>query len=228
MTLFSYQPKEDGLLFGDQSIRKINPVVANNMEIFPATTGDGQVLVVNNLVQFLSVATKTSKPLVIKLFSQNNRQDEAFQELANKFKDTAAFMSMDAAINASLVNLFIYMLRIEGALSKDREPVYPLFLFCQKDFVSLLNGMINFKKNSLKLLDSPGLENKEQLEVGIKKALAGKFENIEKQDFSTDNQNENKENEWKKWQNKGKDLFDKVKNWFKTKVLGMHLSRKIA
>ena len=228
MTLFSYQPKEGGLLFSMQNIGRTNPVGMNNMEIVPQTKGEGSVFVINNLVQFLAVATKSSKPLVIKVFSKDNTQDEAFEELAKKFKDSVAFVSMDAVPNVSLVNLLIYMLRIEGALPKNQDPEYPLFFYCQKDFVSLLNGMINFKKNSLKLLDSPGIENKEILEVGIKQALSGKLENAKKHDFLADNLDKKKENEWKKLKNKGKEIFDKVKKWFKTKVLGMRFSRKIA
>jgi hypothetical protein len=223
--IFAHQPLEQGLLFGpDPAAKKmdlaqrVSPVVPQQIAVAKEKRGDGSdssVFKVNGMTQFLHMATKSQKPLVIKIFSDRSENYIIYQDIADKLQDFAVFISLEANSNSPLVQLFLLMLRFGGLDLSAQEVAFPLFIYCKKDFVLLQNGLVNFKKDALKLLVAPGFVDKDRLQSAIESEAGNDVEIVGLDSIDMMQEVPTEQEEMPK--TKDKSVIEKIKNWFKSK-----------
>ena len=179
-SLFSHQPKELGLFFVNHAdnLSKKNSDNKNKIDLVQEKKNDGSlssVFKIKSLPEFLYFNITKAKPLILQI-KNGQGLNYSFQELADKYHNKAAFISIDAeGINdqqSPLLKLLFSIVRLEFGLAQDFKINYPLFLFCEKNFAVLNGENLQFKRKGLKALlpvgKKTGLEN---LEINIKKAL---------------------------------------------------------
>lgn len=225
MRSFSYQPAETGLLF-------VNKVKANGRNIKKGQEAnhiinlvfekksdgtDSDVVRVNNLSEFLALCVNKIKPVFVRIFSDEKQYKEIFQQVANKFKDKAFFVSLDSFKNLSLIQVFLVVLKAKGINLPDGVDSYPMFLFCDKDFVLLQNNSVAFQKDALKLLAVRYVEGAETLSRMVQKAfsLQGQKSNVWAQNEIQNASKTETKSEKSVKSDKNANFWKKLKNWFK-------------
>ena len=233
--LYSSQPPEQGLIFehahgkqgqgqggptssGPVHVRK--PMIRKTVNPVKQKREDGSysnVSEIDGLQQFLHLATREDKPLVIKIVSQANHRFIEFQELANQLNDSVIFVSMDASKNHTAVKLLFLILRESGVDLTDRPVKLPIFLLSKKGFVVLQNGSVHFKKDDLKFLNEGDI-SKEELEVSILQVL--KADNGHEVSDISSKKEPGLDNEVRGIPEKGSKTWfywKKIKEWIKSK-----------
>ena len=182
LTVYQSQPPEYGLIFNGykpgpdtENKRKSPPKKLMVVREKKEDGSDSSVFNVAVLPQFLFLATMQPKPVVVGIFS--TRKDiQSYLQLADKLKDDALFISIDVNDSFPLVRLFFMILHSGGIDLLHQNDKFPLFLFCQKDFVALQkNGTITFKIGGIEVLDRAKFQPDKLLQ-GIKNVLEEKEE----------------------------------------------------
>lgn len=192
ITSFSYQPAEHGLIFGkktrinrrDSNKNTLNKCADKSVSFSCEKRQNGNdslVLIVNELSQFLTLSVNYAQPIIVRIFSDEKKYQEMFQKVADKFRNKAIFVSFNSFTNAMLAQVFLYVLKSKGITLPSGNEIFPIFLFCDPDFVVLQNNSVGFKKDSLKLLAVRFLKNETDLENIINKAFVKNSENNLKQ-----------------------------------------------
>ncbi|MCK4651257.1 hypothetical protein KAT08_03750 [Candidatus Babeliales bacterium] len=168
-SLFSSQPPEYGLIFGSNNKKNVVArylkgrkkqsfsIDISNMREKKMDKSESEVFKVKNLPEFLYLYSKNLKPIIIKIFYGNDAFKNEFHDLADQMKNKAFFISIDANNNPPLVQLFTLILTSKGISFPNGLERFPMFLFCNSGFIEIQKrGILNFKKESLELLISPG------------------------------------------------------------------------
>ena len=164
--LFPYQPTPYNLFTGELD-RKGEGDILSKIQMNQQKTNiffekgengsDSKVFNVNNLSQFLNLSKNNLKPIIVKIFLKDDGNKFIYQGLADKFSKQALFISVNAITGEQFVKMFIFLLNVGGINLSLANDKYPIFLFCDSDFIIFQQNTIGFKKYGLTLLNTPFL-----------------------------------------------------------------------
>jgi len=211
LTVFESQPPEYGLIFNGYKTGTKDKKLCSNaskMKVIREKRKDGSDSIVFKVValpQFLFLSTMQPKPVVIGVFS-TSKDIQGYQQLADNLKDDALFISIDVSDSLPLVKLLFMILRFEGVDLLHQKDKFPLFLFCEKDFVLLQkNGKVSFKIGRIKPLGRAEFKP-DQLLQNVKDILKLDETKSYKKEFEVEGEKERVPSSF----------WDKLKKWFST------------
>jgi hypothetical protein len=182
---FSYQPAERGLIFGEKFKNREQRTAKKGFDkkmVFAREKRqngeDSLVIRVSSLSQFLTLSANFSQPVVVRIFNQDQQYQEFFQKAADKFKNKAIFVSFNSLANEILCQVFLTVLTSKGIALPTGNDLFPMFLFCNPNFVAVQDNSVGFRKDSLKILAVRFLKDETDLCNMINRAFMQLSDNL--------------------------------------------------